>query len=100
MWLLALCLSLALPRQEDELLRMHIAPSTWATALSEFDGKPVKRRDVAAIMCVGREPRSMMCGWKQRSRGRWVQYSQYADLSENHVRLLPGERVREAARRR
>ena len=100
MWLLALSFSLALTYQDDELLRMHIAPSTWATALSEFDGKPIERRDVAAIMCVGLETRYMMCGWKQRSKGRWFQYSQYADFSGERARLLPGERAKEAVRRR
>jgi len=68
--------------QEDKLLRVFVAPGSWAAALSRLEGQDVERRNVAAIGCVGEISTDMFCSWQRRRERKWERYSGRADLSQ------------------
>jgi len=66
----------------EETLYAHLAPSSWAGALSTEGDTPVASADVRRVTCVGLQTSYMLCSWEQRIGGEWRRLSQYADISE------------------
>lgn len=86
---IGLILTLLMPSQEDDLLRVFIQSSAWAEVLTAADGKPVRAQDVRQVTCVGLEMRRMLCSWEQRSRWRWREREQWAEFRDSgDIRLL------------
>lgn len=70
----------------EETLFAHLAPGSWAGALSAEVGAPVSSADVRRVTCVGLQTSYMLCAWEQRLGGRWRRLSQYADISQTASR--------------
>jgi len=66
----------------EETLFAHLAPGSWAGALSTEGDSPIASADVRRVTCVGLQPSHMLCAWEQRIGGRWRRLSQWADISE------------------
>lgn len=79
--LIAIALLVSATGAEDDLARVEVYPGTWAIAISTWQAKPVNRREVRAVGCVGFEDKRMVCSWEQRIRGSWQVRSAWADLS-------------------
>jgi hypothetical protein len=73
--------------RDDQLLRIFMAPSSWAPAVSRLEGHNVERRDIAAVGCVGEVQTEMFCSWQRRRERRWRKYSGRADLSGENPHL-------------
>ena len=74
---------------QDDLARVAVFPAKWAVAVSAWQGRPVGRRAVRKIGCVGLEDKRMLCSWDQRIGGSWRVKSAWADLStEGKPRIL------------
>ena len=74
---------------QDDLARVAVFPATWAVAVSAWQARPVDRREVRKIGCVGLEDKRMLCSWEQRISGSWRVKSAWADLStEDKPRIL------------
>jgi hypothetical protein len=74
--------------QDDQLLRVFMAPSSWAPAVSRLEGHHVERHDIAAVGCVGEVQTDMFCSWQRRQERTWRKYSGRADLSGENPHLL------------
>ena len=59
--LVALLLWSASVGQDDELLRVMVYPGVWAAAVQKFGGKPIHRRDVRSVGCVGLVYADVVC---------------------------------------
>jgi len=84
-------LSLAALGQDDELLRVFMAPGSWTAAVSRFEGRAVDERDIADVACVGIFYADMFCSWQRREQHQWRRYTGRADLSS-----VDGPRIRDA----
>lgn len=80
MLLIAVMMLVQSSMQEDELLRVSVYPGSWAAALSKVEHKPVSKRDIRAVGCVGLDAKDMFCGWERRAKGQWREFTGRADL--------------------
>jgi len=71
----------------EETLFAHLAPGSWASALSVKGEAPVPSADVRRVTCVGLQTSYMLCAWEQRILGQWRRLSQYADISQAATRV-------------
>ena len=78
---------------QDDLARVAVFPGKWAAVVSEWQARPVDRRDVRKVGCVGLEDKRMLCFWEQRISGSWRAKSAWTDLSDDR-----SPRIMEAAK--
>jgi hypothetical protein len=62
----------------------------FASALTEFTGKPVSVADLRRVSCerIGEEPTEAICKWQQRRGREWQRFSTYVAVDGRGWHLI------------